>query len=50
MEVDPNENGAKMKLAQIYEIMNEKQLALDLVNQGKPLTSLQPRLRLTPTQ
>lgn len=24
-----------MKLAQIYEIMNEKQLALDLVNQGK---------------
>ncbi|KAF8597842.1 TPR-like protein [Ceratobasidium sp. AG-I] len=33
VEAVPNENGAKMELAQIYEIMGEKQLALDLVNE-----------------
>jgi hypothetical protein len=34
IDVDPDEHEAKMQLAEIYKILNEKQLALDLVNQG----------------
>ncbi|CUA75319.1 General transcription factor 3C polypeptide 3 [Rhizoctonia solani] len=34
IDVDPEEHDAKMKLAEIYDILNEKRLALDLVNQG----------------
>ncbi|CAE6475543.1 unnamed protein product [Rhizoctonia solani] len=33
IEVDPDEHDAKMKLAEIYDILNEKRLALELVNQ-----------------
>lgn len=33
IDVDPDEHEAKMRLAEIYDIMNEKRLALDLVNQ-----------------
>ncbi|KDN41099.1 hypothetical protein RSAG8_07653, partial [Rhizoctonia solani AG-8 WAC10335] len=33
IDVDPEEHDAKMKLAEIYDILNEKRLALDLVNQ-----------------
>ncbi|KAH7325447.1 hypothetical protein B0J17DRAFT_581386, partial [Rhizoctonia solani] len=33
IDVDPDEHDAKMKLAEIYDILNEKRLALDLVNQ-----------------
>lgn len=34
ISVDPSNNDAKMKLAEIYEIMNEPRKALDLVYQG----------------
>ncbi|CAE6532833.1 unnamed protein product [Rhizoctonia solani] len=33
IDVDPDEHDAKMKLAEIYDLLNEKRLALDLVNQ-----------------
>ncbi|CAE6500210.1 unnamed protein product, partial [Rhizoctonia solani] len=33
IDVDPDEHDAKMKLAEIYDILNEKRLALDLVNE-----------------
>ncbi|KAG8732634.1 transcription factor TFIIIC subunit tfc4 [Ceratobasidium sp. 423] len=33
IDVDPEEHDAKMKLAEIYNILNEKRLALDLVNE-----------------
>ncbi|KAF8704762.1 TPR-like protein, partial [Rhizoctonia solani] len=33
IDVDPEEHDAKMRLAEIYDILNEKRLALDLVNQ-----------------
>ncbi|KAB5589355.1 TPR-2 domain containing protein [Ceratobasidium theobromae] len=33
IDVDPDEHEAKMRLAEIYDNMNEKRLALDLVNQ-----------------
>jgi general transcription factor 3C polypeptide 3 (transcription factor C subunit 4) len=32
--VDPSNSDAKMKLAEVYEIMNEPRKALDLVYQG----------------
>lgn len=35
IDVDPDEHEAKMRLAEIYDNMNEKRLALDLVNQGR---------------
>ena len=34
IKADPTHNDAKMKLAEIYEIMNEPRKALDLVQQG----------------
>ena len=34
IKADPTHNDAKMKLAEIYEIMNEPRKALDLVMQG----------------
>ncbi|CCO35244.1 General transcription factor 3C polypeptide 3 AltName: Full=Transcription factor IIIC 102 kDa subunit [Rhizoctonia solani AG-1 IB] len=33
IDVDPDEHDAKMKLAEVYDILNEKRLALELVNQ-----------------
>lgn len=36
IKVDPTDTGAKMKLAEIYEIFNEPRKALDLVLQGSP--------------
>jgi hypothetical protein len=35
--VDPNNNDAKMKLAEIYEIMGEPRKALDLVYEGNQI-------------
>jgi general transcription factor 3C polypeptide 3 (transcription factor C subunit 4) len=32
--VDPNHNDSKMKLAEIYEILNEPRKALELVYEG----------------
>ncbi|KAF9821450.1 hypothetical protein IEO21_00696 [Rhodonia placenta] len=40
---DPTHNEAKMKLAEIYEIMNEPRKALDLVMQGKRSDMLRAR-------
>ena len=34
---DPTHNEAKMKLAEIYEILNEPRKALELVYEGYPL-------------
>ncbi len=39
MQADPGHNEAKMKLAEIYEILNEPRKALDLVLQGPSLLS-----------
>lgn len=38
---DPTHNEAKMKLAEIYEILNEPRKALDLVLQGMSLISFE---------
>jgi general transcription factor 3C polypeptide 3 (transcription factor C subunit 4) len=33
---DPDNNDAKMKLAEIYEMLNEPRKALELVYEGEP--------------
>jgi hypothetical protein len=38
-KADPNDNEAKMKLAEVYEILNEPRKALDLVYEGKNVFS-----------
>lgn len=38
--IDPTNNDAKMKLAEIYEIMNEPRKALELVYEGSSLSAL----------
>ena len=38
--VDPANNDAKMKLAEIYEIMGEPRKALDLVYEGNQLDTV----------
>lgn len=35
VDADPTHNEAKMKLAELYEILDEPRKALDLVYQGK---------------
>jgi len=40
IEADPTHNEAKMKLAELYEIMDEPRKALDLVYQGTVPTFL----------
>lgn len=37
---DPSNNDAKMKLAEIYEIMGEPRKALDLVYEGNPASCI----------
>jgi general transcription factor 3C polypeptide 3 (transcription factor C subunit 4) len=46
--IDPTNNDAKMKLAEIYEIMNEPRKALELVYEGTFAFSHQPINQFNP--
>jgi hypothetical protein len=46
-KVDPTHNEAKMKLAEIYEILNEPRKALELVYEGLHFTLLLSYIPMT---
>jgi hypothetical protein len=46
-KVDPTHNEAKMKLAEIYEILNEPRKALELVYEGLHSTLLLSYIPMT---